>query len=90
MPLFSSLLKFFNMKNRKFSRLSFDDAQILGREELKHVLGGDGYGGGGYGGVLPICRCACVGSTTPFYCNCLTPFGCVAINCPGGSGSCAT
>lgn len=43
------------MKNRKFSKLSFDDAQILSREELKHVLGGDGYGGGGYGSGGTCC-----------------------------------
>lgn len=37
------------MKKFKFSKLSLDDAHILSREELKNVLGGDGYGGGGYG-----------------------------------------
>jgi hypothetical protein len=45
------------MKNRKFSKLSFDDAQILSREELKHVLGGDGYGGGGYGTYYATVSC---------------------------------
>lgn len=45
------------MKNRRFSRLSLNDAQILGREELKHVLGGDGYGGGGYGSGGYCCLC---------------------------------
>ncbi len=38
------------MKSRKFSKLSFDDTQILTREELKRVLGGDGYGCDGYAG----------------------------------------
>ncbi len=47
------------MKKFKFSKLNLDDAHILSREELKYVLGGDGYGGtcayympnGGYGGT---------------------------------------
>ncbi|MFT4019495.1 MAG: hypothetical protein QM668_21200 [Agriterribacter sp.] len=78
------------MKNRKFSKLSFDDAQILSREELKHVLGGDGYGGGGYGGgVLPMCRCSCSGGGSIFYCYCFSPFGCIAIHCSGAGGACA-
>lgn len=34
------------MKKLKFSKLNLDDAHILSREELKHILGGDGYGGG--------------------------------------------
>lgn len=77
------------MKNRKLSRLSFDDAQILSREELKRVLGGDGYGGGGYGGgVAHATRCACLGATSAFYCNCSQPDWCLMTHCPGGLGVC--
>lgn len=48
------------MKKLKFKKLNLDDAQILSRDELKHVLGGDGYGGGGYGNG----SCYRVGSTS--------------------------
>lgn len=56
------------MKRLKFKKLNFDDAQILSREQLKHVLGGDGYGGG-YGGGENAYLCGTRSYNGQCYCD---------------------
>lgn len=74
------------MKKLKLSFSDYGNAEVLSREQLKKIMGGDGSGDDG---VVPMAKCSCDGSSS-FTCSCNNVQTCLNSNCTNGEGVCNT